>query len=198
MASKESDTRQHILDVAQEVIAHSGYAASGLTVVLKHAAVPKGSFYHHFPSKDAFGEALMKNYFRTYLTTMDRIIADTSKTGTERTMDYWQWFYDVQTADDCQGQCLVVKLAAEVSDLSEAMRLELVDGTSQIIDRLEKLLTIARDDGSLPAGAVQTTVRELAQSQYDSWLGASVLTKVQRTPEPLQRAMAGTRRLLGV
>jgi len=196
MAARETDTRQQILDAAQGLIARSGYAASGLTAILKEAAVPKGSFYHHFPSKDSFGEALMKNYFRSYLTMMDRIIADTSKTGAERTMEYWQWFYDVQTADDCQGQCLVVKLAAEVSDLSEAMRLQLAEGTSQIMDRLEKLLTIALADGSLPAGAVETTPRELALSQYDAWLGASVMTKVQCTPDSLQRAMAGTRRLM--
>ncbi|MEV4264008.1 TetR/AcrR family transcriptional regulator [Kribbella sp. NPDC049584] len=198
MAIRETDTRQHILDAAQQVVVHSGYAATGLTEILKEAAVPKGSFYHHFSSKDAFGEALMKNYFQGYLATMDRIIADTSKSGAERTMAYWQWFYDVQTADECQGQCLVVKLAAEVSDLSEAMRLQLAEGTSQIMDRLEKLLTIALEDGSLSGDAVTTTPRELALSQYDAWLGASVMTKVQRTPDSLQRAMAGTRRLLKV
>ena len=138
----------------------------------------------------------MRRYFDDYLTQMNRIMADRSKNGAERTMEYWQWFYDVQTLDDCQGQCLVVKLAAEVSDLSEAMRLELQEGTSRIIDHIETLIVGGIEDGSISADAVDASERDLAQSLYDSWLGASVMAKVQRAPGPLDRAMHGTRRLL--
>lgn len=196
MVSSETDTRERILQTARQIIVHRGYAASGLTEVLKEADVPKGSFYHYFPSKDAFGVALLRRYFDDYLTSMNHIIADRSKNGAERTMAYWQWFYDVQTSDDCQGQCLVVKLAAEVSDLSEAMRLQLQEGTSQIIDHIETLIASGIKDGSISAGAVDTSERDLAQSLYDSWLGASVLAKVERGPGPLDRAMRGTRKLL--
>lgn len=65
MPRKEFDTRQSILDTAQRVMAHKGFAAVGLNEVLAEAGVPKGSFYHYFASKDAFGEALMKNYSTT-------------------------------------------------------------------------------------------------------------------------------------
>jgi TetR/AcrR family transcriptional repressor of nem operon len=196
VATPGTDTRERILQTASQIMAHRGYAASGLTEVLAEADVPKGSFYHYFPSKDAFGEALMKRYFDDYLAHMDRIIADRSKSGAERTMEYWQWFYDVQTADDCQGQCLIVKLAAEVSDLSEAMRLQLREGTSKIIDRIEALVAGGIEDGSISADAVDTNPRDLASSLYDSWLGASVMVKIQRAPDSLERAMQGTRRLL--
>ena len=63
MPTTDADTRQRILDTAQEIMARKGYAAVGLTEVLTEAAVPKGSFYYYFPSKDAFGEALLKSYF---------------------------------------------------------------------------------------------------------------------------------------
>lgn len=39
---------------------HRGYAAVGLTEVLREAHVPKGSFYYYFDSKDTFGEAMME------------------------------------------------------------------------------------------------------------------------------------------
>ena len=122
MATTEIDTRQHVLDTAQTIMARKGYAAVGLNEILTEASVPKGSFYHYFSSKDAFGEALMQSYFTGYLASMDRIRADRSKNGAERLMEYWQRFYDLQTSLDGQGRCLVVKLAAEVSDLSDAMR----------------------------------------------------------------------------
>ena len=36
-----------------------GYSGVGLTEILTAAGVPKGSFYHYFASKDAFGEAMV-------------------------------------------------------------------------------------------------------------------------------------------
>jgi len=40
-------------------MAGKGFSVVGLNEVLKSAGVPKGSFYHYFSSKDAFGEALL-------------------------------------------------------------------------------------------------------------------------------------------
>ena len=39
-----------------------GYSATGIEEVLRSVDVPKGSFYHYFPSKEAFGAALIDSY----------------------------------------------------------------------------------------------------------------------------------------
>jgi TetR/AcrR family transcriptional repressor of nem operon len=39
-----------------------GYGARGLQEVLASAEVPKGSFYHHFGSKEEFTVAVLKRY----------------------------------------------------------------------------------------------------------------------------------------
>lgn len=195
MPGTESDTRQHILDTAQALMARKGYTAVGLTEVLSGADVPKGSFYYYFSSKEAFGEALMKSYFTDYLATMDLIAGDSSRTGAEQLREYWQRFYDLQSFADCQGKCLVVKLAAEVADLSEPMRRQLVDGTAGIIDHLERMITAGKRDGSV---VVDEDPRSLAQELYESWLGASVMAKVQRTPAALQRVMGLTQARLHI
>lgn len=190
MPTTEIDTRQHILDTAQSLMARKGYTAVGLTEVLSEADVPKGSFYYYFSSKEAFGEALMKSYFADYLATMDRIASDRSKSGAEQLHEYWQRFYDLQSFDDFQGKCLVVKLAAEVSDLSEPMRLQLVDGTRGIIDHLERMILTGERDGTV---TIDDDARALAQELYEIWLGASIMAKVQRGPEPLRRALDRTK-----
>lgn len=189
MPTTELDTRQHILDTAQRLMAQKGYTAVGLSEVLSEAKVPKGSFYYYFSSKEAFGEALMKSYFADYLASMSSIAGNTSMTGAERLQEYWRRFYVLQSFDDCQGKCLVVKLAAEVSDLSEPMRLQLVEGTAGIIDHLERMILAGKRDGSL---AVDNEPRVLAQELYESWLGASIIAKVQRAPEALKRARSLT------
>ncbi|MET9559242.1 TetR/AcrR family transcriptional regulator [Streptomyces tauricus] len=191
--ARTTDTRRNILDAGQRIMAHKGYSAVGINEVLAAAGVPKGSFYHYFTSKDAFGEALLRRYFDEYVADMDRVLARPGRSAAERFTAYWQQWRETQSLDDCQGKCLAVKLGAEVSDLSEPMRLVLKEGTDAIVDRLERTITEGLADGSL---TLDGDVRSTAQVLYDMWLGASVMAKIHRSPAPLDTTTAMTRRLL--
>jgi TetR/AcrR family transcriptional repressor of nem operon len=188
-------TRDRILHTAGAIMATKGYAAVGINEVLLAAEVPKGSFYHYFASKDAFGEALLQDYFDGYLADVDRMLAAPDLTMGERLLTYWESFAHNQETLECQGRCLVVKLGAEVADLSEPMRLVLRDGTNGITSRLAAAITTGVEDGSV---VVQDDPAELARTLYGMWLGASVMGKMHRDPQPLADAMKLTRRLLAV
>ncbi|MGW8066403.1 TetR/AcrR family transcriptional regulator [Streptomyces ziwulingensis] len=193
VATHKTDTRANILGVARRIMAHKSYSAVGINEVLAEAGVPKGSFYHYFASKDAFGEALLKDYFDEYLSDMDRIVGQPDRPAVERLMAYWQQWRETQSLDDCQGKCLAVKLGAEVADLSESMRLALKEGTSAIVERIERILASGVEDGSI---TVDGDPGETAQALYDMWLGASVMAKIHRSLAPLNTATAVTRQLL--
>lgn len=193
MPAVQGDTRRSILDAAQRIMSRKGFSAVGINEVLSAAGVPKGSFYHFFGSKDAFGEAMMRAYFTDYLADMDRVLAEPDLTSAQRLMNYWHNWRETQSVDECQGKCLAVKLGAEVADLSETMRLALKDGTTAIIDRLERAIAAGLKDGSI---AVDGTPRDTAQALYDMWLGASVMAKIHRSVAPLDTATTVTRRLL--
>jgi TetR/AcrR family transcriptional repressor of nem operon len=195
MPVTQGDTRRSILDAAQRIMSHKGFAAVGINEVLSEAGVPKGSFYHYFSSKDAFGEAMMKSYFTDYLADMDRVLAGPDLTSAQRLMNYWQNWRETQSLDECQGKCLAVKLGAEVSDMSESMRLALKEGTTAIVDRLERTISAGLKDGSL---SVDGEARATAEVLYDMWLGASVMAKIHRDITPLDNTTAITRRLLHV
>lgn len=189
------DTRQAILDAAQRIMAHKGWAAVGINEVLGAAGVPKGSFYHWFSSKDAFGEAMMRSYFADYLAEMDAVFARPDTPAADRLMAYWEGWRETQSLEDCQGKCLAVKLGAEVADLSEPMRIALKEGTTEIVDRLQRMIEAGTADGSL---SVEGDARATAETLYDMWLGASVMAKIHRDPTPLDNALTLTARLLGV
>ncbi|MBL1110877.1 TetR/AcrR family transcriptional regulator [Streptomyces sp. 110] len=190
---RSSGTRRNILDTAQRIMAHKGYSAVGINEVLKEAGVPKGSFYHYFTSKDAFGEALLKSYFADYVADMDRILAPSGRSAAERLMAYWQQWRETQSFDHCQGKCLAVKLSAEVADLSEPMRLSLKEGTDAVVDRIARAIADGLKDGSL---SIDGTPRDVARPLYDLWLGASVMAKIHRSLAPIDTATALTRQLL--
>jgi TetR/AcrR family transcriptional repressor of nem operon len=192
MTTNYDNTRQHILDTAHRIMAREGFSSVGLNKILQAAGVPKGSFYHYFRSKEQFGQALLEEYFESYLTQMDALFGDQTIPAGQRLMSYWQKWFDSYTNACEHQQCLVVKLSAEVADLSEAMRLTLRDGTDRIIHRLAECIAAGVEDGSLP----RLEPQGMATLLYELWLGASLLTKLHRNSEPLAKALVMTQQLL--
>lgn len=187
------DVRRSILAVGQQIMAHKGFSGVGINEILTTAGVPKGSFYHYFGSKEAFGEALLAGYFETYLADIDRTLARDELNWAQRLLAYFEAWKDTQSVLDCQGKCLAVKLGAEVADLSETMRRAMQQGTQGIVARLAAAIEAAQSERSVTSTGSAT---ELAESLYQLWIGASILAKVERSPQPFDAALASTRRLL--
>jgi len=191
--SEVRDVRDRILSSGQRIMGGKGFSAVGLNEVLSAAGVPKGSFYHYFGSKEAFGEALLDDYFAAYLADMDRIFTTSGSNRAQQLDAYFSAWKENQSFEDCQGKCLAVKLGAEVADLSQGMRAVLQRGTASIIARLAQVLEAGAAEGSLaftgPPGAV-------AQSLYELWLGASLMVKIVRSSQPFDNAAQATRQML--
>ncbi|KGE09417.1 MULTISPECIES: TetR/AcrR family transcriptional regulator [Burkholderia] len=187
--------RMHILGVARPIILRKGFSGVGLNEILGAAGIPKGSFYHYFGSKEAFGEALLEVYFEQYAQHLDHTLQHAEGTAADRLMRYWRNWLDTQCGDDPQGKCLAVKLGAEVADLSEPMRAVLQRGTQGIIARVTAGIEAALEDGSLRG--IEDPA-ETARALYGMWLGATLLDKIHRDGQSLRIAMRNTRRLLGL
>ncbi|WP_236995665.1 TetR/AcrR family transcriptional regulator [Vreelandella populi] len=199
MTPVTGDVRQRILNTGQVIIGGKGFSAVGLNEILKAAEVPKGSFYHYFSSKEAFGEALLEDYFTTYLAQTEERLTQPVASNAERLLGYWAHWRDTQHYCDPSGKCLAVKLAAEVSDLSERMRRVLQQGTERIIARLAQSIEAAVAEGSLPQSVnIQGSALELATTLYQLWLGASLRAKITRDRVPLDAAFKATYALLNL
>ncbi|EZP65211.1 TetR/AcrR family transcriptional regulator [Pseudomonas sp. P7] len=194
MSSETKNTRQTILDAAQVLVGRKGFSAVGLNEILQAAEVPKGSFYHYFTSKDGFGVVLLDTYFDHYVHGMQQLFDQPGLSQHAKLMRYWDAWIDNQTGCTEAGKCLAVKLGAEVSDLSEPMRLALQRGTSRTIALLAVALQRGVEDGSL---RLQHRPQDLAQQLYALWLGSSVMSKITLTSAPFDEALLLTRQLLG-
>mgnify|MGYP003602549640 FL=1 len=192
MKKSNLDMRQHIIDVAKSLMTHKGYTAVGLMEVLTTAGVPKGSFYHYFRSKEEFGQALLEEYFQEYIGRVDIVMA-AQGTGAERLIGYLSYWAKTQAFDHPEEKCLVVKLGAEVCDLSEDMRSVLEEGTTLIIQRITRCIEQGMADGSITSTQNAET---LAESLYQLWLGASLLVKVRNTTAAFETALNTSKRLL--
>ena len=177
----EYDTREHILLTGEQLCMHRGFTGMGLSELLKIAEVPKGSFYHYFRSKEAYGVALLEYHYAGEGTYRDRLLA----------------YYQHTLTQFCQqgiiSGCLTVKLSAEVCDLSESMREEMNKGASQIITLLGEALEKGRQEGSLTFDGDAFT---LSQVLYSLWLGANLQAKITRSAMPLESALAHAKQII--
>ncbi|MEA5103517.1 TetR/AcrR family transcriptional regulator [Pantoea sp. S18] len=190
-----NEIRDHILATGQRIMAGKGFSAVGLNEILTDAGVPKGSFYHYFSSKEAFGVDMLARYFDDYLAELDATLSQPGLTMAQRLMNYWQLWRESQSFSDCQGKCLAVKLGAEVADLSDSMRGTLQTGTAGIIARLAEALEAGVEEGSL---VIDDKPSLVAESLYQLWVGASVMVKIVRNTGPFDSAMSMTQKIIRI
>ncbi|OEE59125.1 TetR family transcriptional regulator [Enterovibrio norvegicus FF-454] len=192
MNTETHSTRQHILDVGYQLVAEKGFSNVGLSQLLSQAGVPKGSFYHYFKSKEQFGEALIEDYFSGYQSRLDVLFSDPSMNGYDKLMAYWAKWIEVNNGLCANQRCLVIKLSAEVSDLSESMRCSLLKGANVIISMIANCIQQGVEDGSIKV----LDSHKAAHQIYHLWVGAGLMSKLNQNTECLTQAFDTTARVL--
>lgn len=192
MNAKTNDTRQHILEVGYELIVTKGFTSVGLSELLKTANVPKGSFYHYFKSKEHFGESLIQDYFAHYQADITELFSSQSLSGYQALIQYFERWLEVDKGCCNANKCLIVKLSAEVSDLSEPMRLALRNGADKIIAAIAQCIEKGVNDGSINVKDSEKTAHQV----YYVWVGASLLNKLYQDQSGLKQCLENTKSLL--
>ena len=198
-SDKSEATRLHILNSSFQLVLHKGFVGVGLQEILKNCDVPKGSFYYYFASKEAFGCALLQQYLADYKVKIDQLIQQEQRSAYASLMALWQAWIDNSSHIESDVEhhsdggwaesCLIVKLAAEVSDLSEDMRQILNFGVRKLTERISGLIQAGQQDGSIPA---HIDAEKMAQTMYQLWLGAALLARLARDKQPLYLALETT------
>lgn len=175
------DTKLNILETGYQLISQKGFTSVGLNELLKEAKIPKGSFYHYFSSKEAFGQELIQYYFERYQQRLCQL-EQQPISEQEKLIRYFREWQNTQNIDNPTDKCLVVKLSAEISDLSDAMRAELYEGYRKIIDWLTQQITLCQK-----AQPITESIdpNQLAKNWYFAWVGASLIAKLGKSNMPL-------------
>ncbi|EPU0977776.1 TetR/AcrR family transcriptional regulator, partial [Acinetobacter baumannii] len=186
---KSEAKRLHILNTSSDLILHKGFTGVGLQEILQNCEIPKGSFYHYFQSKEAFGCELVQHYVDNYQVRLNDVWRS-DKSPYQKLIEYFNlWIEDPVTQCGWADSCLIVKLAAEVADLSEDMRSIMSAGVDDVIERIAGLIDLGKQDQSIQADTEAST---LAQVLYQMWLGAALLSKLQKDKTPLHQALRAT------
>lgn len=191
----EHDTREHLLATGKQLCLARGFTGMGLSELLRTAEVPKGSFYHYFRSKEAFGVAMLERYYQLFDKYLKAQLAAPQGNHGERLLNWYQNALDEFRSHGRLANCLAVKLSAEVCDLSEDMRSALNSGAVRVMALLAQSLEQAQAEETLYFNG---EAHDLSQILYALWLGASLQAKLSRSAAPLENALTHIKHILAV
>jgi TetR/AcrR family transcriptional repressor of nem operon len=178
------DTREKIIRTGGEIIARHGFGTTGINAVLSAAGIPKGSFYHYFPSKDDFGLAVIDAYASDYDARLEALLGDTRRPPLQRLRALFEAGIEDMRSSECVSGCLIGTLGQELAAHNELLRARLDDVFAGWERRIATCIAAARDAGEVPAGI---DVDDVAGFLLAGWEGAILRAKVIRSVRPMQR-----------
>ncbi|NHZ72390.1 MAG: TetR family transcriptional regulator [Aquificales bacterium] len=82
---KSADVRQtEILDTAQHLFYTKGYEKTAVRDIIDEIGIAKGTFYHHFNSKEELLDALILRLMKQSVSILEPILADDQLTALEK------------------------------------------------------------------------------------------------------------------
>lgn len=180
-----NETRQHLLEQGMAMLLRHGYHDLGIAALLEATKIPKGSFYHHFKSKEDFGLQVIDQYMKEVHAGLDHCLGDESLPPLQRVRRFFEATAEKYRADGYLG-CLLGGLGQELSGLSESFRRKVEQCFAEIARRITACLKEAIERGDLPKG---TSPRKMAELLVNCWEGAALRTRLRRDPAPLREML---------
>jgi TetR/AcrR family transcriptional repressor of nem operon len=176
------DTRRNLVQAGLQMIHAEGYAATGIQSIVEVADTPKGSFYNHFASKEAFGAEVIDAYFERGQDKLRAFLCDTNVAPLVRLEAYFDDRIAAFRAGNFARGCLLGNLSAEVADHSPLIRARLVKQFDAWSSFFEICIAEAQAQGTInnrfPAAM-------LARFVLNSWEGALLRMRVDKNDAAL-------------
>jgi TetR/AcrR family transcriptional repressor of nem operon len=177
----ESSTKDRLIEAGLAMLLQRGYNHLGIQDVLVATKLPKGSFYHHFESKEVFALAVVDRYMGLVHHGLDATLLDERVAPLQRIRNFFEATRDSYQGDGYLG-CLLGGLGQELSGVNETFRARIEGCLGQIASKLEVCLRLAVARGDV---AANKNPRHLAALLVNCWEGAALRTRLLRDPAPL-------------
>jgi TetR/AcrR family transcriptional regulator, transcriptional repressor for nem operon len=185
----EKSTRDHLIDVGLKLMHENGYNATGLTEILKAADVPKGSFYHHFGSKEDFAAAALASYTGREAEHSAAVLGGSKIQPLKRLKRY---FTDLMKMYGQHGEipgCMMGRFSLEIAAQNPQLRKQISTAFAHWQHTIAMVIQQAVAQKELPA---DTDPETLAGFLLNNWEGALLRSQAEKSDAPLESFMRYT------
>ncbi len=177
------ETREALLRAGMLVLTETGFTNTGIESILQSVGIPKGSFYHYFQSKEAFGLAVLERYGRYFDAKLDSFLLDASFPPLERIQRFAQDAQDGMVRHQFTRGCLVGNLEQESAFLSEIFCQQLRATYASWQQRMAACLWLGQQQGEI---VLQDSIENTAQAFWIGWEGAVHRARLVKSTQPLE------------
>jgi TetR/AcrR family transcriptional regulator, transcriptional repressor for nem operon len=181
---RSEDTRERLIAEGISSLLRDGYHGTGLKAVLDRTAVPKGSFYNYFKSKEDFAIAVIERYAECLGRQLEDSLAreEDALAGLNA---FFRTQMDEFVASGFVGGCLVANLGGELEG-NDSFREVLCEAMTSYRKGLCDALREGQSAGLLRADLSAETMADLLVS---AWEGAVIRMKIERSLAPLEQCL---------
>jgi TetR/AcrR family transcriptional regulator, transcriptional repressor for nem operon len=184
MATKS--TRDHLIDVGLGLMHRHGYNATGLSEILQAADVPKGSFYHHFDSKEDFAAATLERYTTREAEHAAAVLSSSRVAPLKRLKRYFTDLLKFYGQKGAIPGCMMGRFSLEIAAANPQLRKQISGSFAHWQQAIAAVIRQAIAQKELPA---DTDPESLAGFLLNSWEGALLRSQAEQTDAPLETFM---------
>ena len=170
------------MEVGLALLWKQGYNDTGIQEVLKQSGVPKGSFYHHFNSKEDFGLQILDRFAGMSVASLDRHLARTEVPAMARLEAFFTEQRNAFVEQGCRDGCMIGNFGQELAATHDVFRQRVELHMAAMIRRLTACLEQAQQEGNLSEDP-----KDYADVLFSCWHGAVLRMKVQQSIDPVDR-----------
>ncbi|EMY70290.1 TetR/AcrR family transcriptional regulator [Leptospira vanthielii] len=180
MGKKGGSTKQRMIEVMAELLETGGYGASGLSELGKETNTPKGSLYFHFPGgKDELTSLALLHSGNQLNLFFLSVLAGTDS-PTQAIKQVFHALEERIVSSEYKKGCPIATTAMETAGSVPIVSLTCSEVYSLWLKTFESYL--------LDKGYTPRIAKSLSLSLLSLWEGALLLSKLQKSPEPLRVA----------
>lgn len=180
VGKKGSVTKQRIIEVMAGLLEENGYEATGLSELGKEAETPKGSLYFHFPGGKEELTSLAILHSGEQLNEFFNLAFSKSESPTHAIKQVFSALEDRIVTSNYRKGCPIATTAMEAANQSIPVANACKEVYALWSKTIESYLT---QNGYNPR-----VTKTLSVSILSLWEGALLLSKLQKSPEPLRMA----------
>jgi TetR/AcrR family transcriptional repressor of nem operon len=183
---ENTETRERILQTAQQLIFESGFKGISMADVAAAAGLKKANLFHYYPTRDALAIAVFdyasagaKQWFVSKFAGEDDPVRAVERIFDETIRSMHE--------SSCNGGCFVGNAAQELSDEHEEIRLRLAEVFGFWVDQLAAFFDRARAFGYFRGDFSPRCTAEAVVALFE---GAVLLAKTRKDSSPIESAKA--------
>jgi TetR/AcrR family transcriptional repressor of lmrAB and yxaGH operons len=179
---KKTDSKERMVAAARRLFREHGYLGTALSDVVTESAAPRGSIYFHFPGgKEELATEVTLLHASDRIAHINRAAAATT-TAAQLIQVFMDRERDDLVASNYREGCAVAPIVLESTPGSD----QLSDATRRAFQDLIATLAARFTEKGLP----HERALQLATNVWTSVEGALILSRVLRSPDPFDMAIA--------